>query len=102
MASNFKFSIYRNSDNIHIKLFGDFDGTSAFELINFLKESTEAASKIFVHTSCLNRILPFGRDVFLSNLGFLKGGDSPLLLLTGDEASGLVPKNSKHIQALSC
>ncbi|WDN90684.1 hypothetical protein BuS5_03655 [Desulfosarcina sp. BuS5] len=101
MASNFKFSIYRNSENIHIKLFGDFDGTSAFELINFLKESTEAVSKIFVHTSCLKRILPLGRDVFLSNLDFLRG-DSPLLLLTGDEASGLVPRNNKHIQALSC
>ena len=101
MASNFKFSIYRNSENIHIKLFGDFDGTSAFELIHFLKESSRAVAKIFVHTSCLKRIFPFGRDVFLSNLDFLSG-DSPLLLLTGDEASRLVPENNKYIQALAC
>ena len=101
MASNFKFSIYRNSENLHIKLFGDFDGTSAFELIHLLKKSTEAVSKIFVHTSCLRKILPFGRKVFLGNLDFLNK-DAPLLLFTGDEASKLIPKNNKHIQALSC
>jgi hypothetical protein len=101
MASNFNFSIYRNSENIHIKLFGDFDGTSAFELINFVKEIAGTASKIFVHTSCLKRIFPFGRDVFLSNLNFLDG-NSALLLLTGEEASSLIPENNKHIRALSC
>ena len=100
MASNFKFSTYRNSDNIHIKLFGDFDGTSASELINLLKNSTEHVSKIFIHTSCMGEILPFGQKVFFGNLGFLNG-ESPLLFLTGDEASQMLPENNKHIKVLS-
>nr|CBX29619.1 unknown protein [uncultured Desulfobacterium sp.] len=34
MASNFKIEVFRNSENVHLKLFGDFDGNSAYELVN--------------------------------------------------------------------
>ncbi len=38
MASNFGISINRNSDNLHLKLFRNFDGISAHELLNALKK----------------------------------------------------------------
>jgi len=38
MALNFKIICHKNSENLHLKLMGDFDGSSAYELINTLKK----------------------------------------------------------------
>ena len=45
MASNFSIFFHRNSDNLYLKLMGDFDGSSAHQLINILKEQTETSTK---------------------------------------------------------
>ncbi len=90
MASNFKIVIHRDRDNMHLKLVGDFDGSSAHQLLNLLTRNGLAASRVFIHTSALRAIVPFGRDVFHSNLDQLKG--KPLrLVFTGDRASDLSP-----------
>ncbi len=34
MAANFRIAIHRNDDNLHLQVIGDFDGSSAWELIN--------------------------------------------------------------------
>jgi hypothetical protein len=70
---------------------GDFDGSSAYQLINLLTKNGLSASKIFIHTNALKSIVPFGRDVFQSNLNQLKGKPLPLVF-TGDRASELSPK----------
>ena len=88
MASNFKILIHRSSDNLHLKLMGDFDGSSAYQLINVLKKANPGVSKIFIHTSCLRKIIPFGRNVFIHNLRPLKN-DPFTLVFTGDHASEL-------------
>ena len=36
MASNFEISIHRNSENLHVKMVGDFDGNSVHELLGIL------------------------------------------------------------------
>ena len=41
MAQNFKISIHRTIDNLYIRLMGDFDGNSAWELINAIRENLE-------------------------------------------------------------
>ena len=48
MASNFKIFIHRNDDNLHLRLMGDFDGSSAFELINALKAHTKEPDKLWL------------------------------------------------------
>ena len=68
MAPNFTFSFYQTNGSLHMKLNGDFDGSSALELINALKNDRTGASQIFIETSCLNTIHPFGKDVFKKNL----------------------------------
>lgn len=68
MASNFRIFMHRNRDNLHLKLIGDFDGSSACELLNMLKENCKGAYKVIIHTGCLNNIFPFGRNVFQRNL----------------------------------
>jgi len=90
MAKNRKIFVHRNSENIHMKLSGDFDGSLATELLNLLKENCNAASKIFIHTGCLRAVQLFGQAVFHNNFNFINN-KSTLLLFTGKYASQLTP-----------
>ncbi|MBW2247672.1 MAG: peptidylprolyl isomerase, partial [Deltaproteobacteria bacterium] len=60
MALNFKIICHKNSENLHLKLMGDFDGSSAYELINTLKKYNGNAGKVFVDTCSLLSVHPFG------------------------------------------
>ncbi len=94
MAANFSISAHRNSENLHLKLTGDFDGSSALQLVNLLKKnSKKGVYKIIIHTSCLNNIFPFGRDTFLTNM-YQFSDRSPRLLFTGKNANQIAPEKS--------
>jgi hypothetical protein len=96
MASNFRISTHRNSESLHLKLVGDFDGSSAFELINVLKKNWNGAYRVFIHTECLRDIYPFGRDTFQQNLSDLKG--HPMrIFFTGENAGYIAPDRSPRI-----
>ena len=69
MANNFKFLSNRCRNKIHLKLFGDFDGSSAYELINVLTNYKNYRNQIFIDTNNINSIHPFGKEVFKRNLG---------------------------------
>lgn len=89
MASNFKIFLYRNEDNLHLKLMGDFDGSSACELINVLKKSCDNVYRVIIHTNCLSNIIPFGRDVLQRNLCDLK--NLPIkIMFTGENATRII------------
>lgn len=90
MASNFRISMHRNSDNLHMKLLGDFDGTSAWQLINVLKKNTGGVYRVIIHTSSLKNICPFGRDTFRQNLLELKSIPAHVMF-TGENASQIAP-----------
>jgi len=94
MASNFKISVHRNSDSLELKLMGDFDGTSACELLNFLKENCDGADRVFIHTSGLKDVYPFGRDTFQNRLYLLKAR-SFRLVFTGENATRIAPERNK-------
>jgi hypothetical protein len=68
MASNFQISTHEKRDSLHLKLYGDFDGSSAYELINALKHCSRF-DRIFIDTNELQTIYPFGKDVFQKNIG---------------------------------
>ena len=68
MASNFQIYFFKTRDSLHLKLSGDFDGSSAYELINTLTEHGKGYYEIFVDTDDLKTIHPFGKDVFQKNL----------------------------------
>ena len=69
MASNFQIYSFKTRDSLHLKLAGDFDGSSAYELINTLTEHCKGFYEIFIDTNDLKTIHPFGKDVFQKNLG---------------------------------
>jgi anti-anti-sigma regulatory factor len=68
VASNFQIYSFKTRDSLHLKLAGDFDGSSAYELINTLTEHGKDFYEIFIDINDLKSIHPFGRDVFQKNL----------------------------------
>ena len=67
MASNFRFFSHRTKDSLHLKLYGDFDGNSAYELINALVDYGTDFFQIVVDTNNLKTIDPFGKNVFIKS-----------------------------------
>ncbi len=73
MAVNFRIASKElDTQSTALKLFGDFDGSSAWELINALNDNTREAGKIAINTDGLRAINPFGLDVYLPNMSKLK------------------------------
>jgi ABC-type transporter Mla MlaB component len=64
MSCNFKILTHQNSENVHLKLMGDFDGSSACELLNVLKTYSNKANRVFIHTDGLKEVDLFGKLVF--------------------------------------
>jgi hypothetical protein len=91
MTTNFRILPHRNSENLHLKLMGDFDGNAAHELLKVIWKNAGRTSRVFIHTSCLTEIHPFGLTVLRDNLSFLKGL-SLTLVFTGDHAGRLTPE----------
>ena len=68
VASNFRIFLHETRDSLHLKLDGDFDGSSAHELFNTLKKHGVGFHQVFIDTNDLKTIYPFGRDVFQKKL----------------------------------
>ena len=71
MANNFKFLTDNVSNGIQVKLYGDFDGSSACEIINFLQTCKSFPNQISIDTNNIGILHPFGLKVFKMNLGTL-------------------------------
>jgi anti-anti-sigma regulatory factor len=85
MASNFRISVHRSNTCLYLSLSGDFDGSSAYQLLRVLKNHGKGVSKIFVHTSSLREVSSFGQNTFLNNLDIL-ALEPVSIIFTGDRA----------------
>jgi len=72
MASNFHIFSYKTKDSLHLKLEGDFDGNSAYELLETLKKYSSSFYQVFIDTNDLKTIYPFGKEVFQKKLDTYK------------------------------
>ena len=81
MASNFHVFSNQNRDSLHLHMYGDFDGTSAYELINTLIKQGEDYYEIFIDTNDLNTVHPFGIDVFQNKLNLLAKNNINLIFI---------------------
>lgn len=95
MALNFKISLEQNHKSLHLKLVGDFDGSSALELINTLKAHGRKAEKIFINTRDIFSVHPFGQDVFRKNYSILSK-NSHKLIFTGANSGKFSPDSDVH------
>jgi hypothetical protein len=89
MASNFGICLDKTSDGVGLKLAGDFDGTSAYELIYAIKKLPEDTGRINICTNGLKNTYPFGLDVFHRFMRSFNG-QSAKIVLTGNNVSRLV------------
>lgn len=67
MASNFTISKHDKKNRLYLDLKGDFDGSSAFELINAIESHSDKDKKVVVDTCGLSSLHPFGVDIFKKN-----------------------------------
>jgi len=72
MALNFKINSRRNNGKLFLKITGDFDGSSAFELIDTLQAHNGKVEKIIIDTDGLCSIHPWGLNVFQKNFSIKK------------------------------
>lgn len=87
MSVNFKMDRNRVRDTLIIKLTGDFDGSSAWELIKTIQESSVGVNRIVIKTNCLNHIYPFGMDTLMHNFYVL---NRPLRIVPASNDTGQI------------
>lgn len=100
MSSNFQIIIGKTSSGLFLDLAGDFDGTSAYKLINCLKACPADIPKIFIHTNGLKNVFPFGRDLFRKFLYSMEGQSSKIEF-TGNEALTLSLEKEKSCSTVA-
>ena len=81
MAMNFKIYQHKNTDCVHLSLNGDFDGSSAYELINRLNSYGSEVHQVFINTNGLTSIPPFGQLVLYRSLPAMRDGSRSLIFL---------------------
>ena len=91
MASNFKIIAHRSCDTLHLKLMGDFDGSSAWQLFNVLEKRSTGLHRIIIDTSCVHNIYPFGLHMFHQIFCGLKGNPNRFAF-TGENSNEISPK----------
>ena len=99
MAINFKISIRRDNDCLHLKLNGHFDGSSAYELIHLIKKLCRSSCKVYIDTGRLKQIYPFGRSTFQSNL-YLLVGQGISIVFVGENARQMLPEHGRSYENL--
>jgi hypothetical protein len=58
---------------MHLKLIGDFDGSSAYQLVDKLKECCVKSDHVVIDTNYLRDIHPFGLNILSYHMLTLKG-----------------------------
>jgi hypothetical protein len=95
MASNFRIYCHQNNDNLHLQLLGDFDGTSAYELIHTLEKYHGNGGKVYINTCALSSVHPFGLEIFQKNGSIKKL--SQTLTFIGEYGTTIAPQGSSAI-----
>ena len=72
MASNFNVFMYQTGENLHFRLSGGLDGSSAYELTRIIDQHYDDKKRIFVHTSGLLTSHLFGVDILKTKYSWHK------------------------------
>jgi stage II sporulation protein AA (anti-sigma F factor antagonist) len=90
MARNFRMISEETNDRmVRIQLQGDFDGTSAHELVNMLDSYGHSCPRVAIDTEGLRSINSFGLNVFIIRLK-LKRRSHAGIVFTGKFKSNFV------------
>ena len=94
MSGIFQIDSKQNNGNLHLRLKGLFDDSSAWELINLIHGWYKGRGRVFVDTKGLAEIHPSGSQVLKSNLD---RGIIPFdnLFFKGEMGHQLAPSGSR-------
>jgi hypothetical protein len=90
MPSNFSMRIHPNSDNVHIRLLGDFDGAAACRLVASIEKYKKYARKVFIYTNDLQNVHALGKETFRNTID-LPVDDVLKLVFAGKHAAEIAP-----------
>ena len=93
MALNFRINRKRKNSRLYLKLSGDFDGSSALELVRELERASAKADSVYVDTCGLSSVLDFGEEVFLKKCPITSNADQKLIFC-GEYGDRLTPKGA--------
>ena len=91
MATNFAIHRRRRNHDLHLGLSGDFDGSSAFELVHCLHKALETNHRIFIHTDNLSNLMAFGCEMFQKQFRS-EGTAIARVVFTGAHAPEMAPE----------
>ncbi len=96
MSNNFQVAFKKSNGDLHVHPTGNFDGSSAWELINLLHEQYTGKGQVFIDTHRLRNMCPFGCSTFRCRLDKNKL-PANRLFFKGEKGYEIAPKGSKVI-----
>jgi hypothetical protein len=96
MAVNFKIKTSHDGDALHLKLAGDFDGSSAWVLLNNIADDGVKIRRIFINTNGLKEVHPFGKAIFEKQIRSIKKSFITLIFL-GKHAERIAPMHTEYL-----
>ena len=98
MSMGFKINYKRLNGDLHVDPVGDFDGSSAWELINLLDEKYDGKGQVHIDTRRLRSICPFGGNTFQCQF-YQSHVPAHRLLVKGENGKAIAPKGCRVIAA---
>ena len=94
MSTNFQIEYTENNGDLYVSPKGDFDGGSAWELINLLDKNYKGKGRVIIDTQYLREICPFGCSTFQCRLSQIKLPSSRLSF-KGEKGYSIAPRGSR-------
>ncbi|WP_155324243.1 hypothetical protein [Desulfosarcina ovata] len=95
---NFQITCKRENGNLHVAPVGDFDGSSAWELIHLLDQQYDGQGQVHIDTGRLRNLCPFGCNTFQCKF-YLSRVPAHRLLFKGENGHALAPEGSLVVAA---
>jgi anti-anti-sigma regulatory factor len=96
MSAKFQVATKVINGDLYMHPRGDFDGSSALELINLLQEKFDGKGQVIIDTTGLQEICPFGCSMFQNRLN-LSHVSTHRLCFTGEKGYQIAPEGSKIV-----
>ena len=75
MANNFRVDVVGGDmKRLNLRILGDFDGSSAFRLLNIIEKKSREVRKVTINTDGLRSVNTFGSDIFRANIADMSKG----------------------------
>ena len=96
MSTNFQIEVKKSNGRLLVVPRGDFDGNSAWELVNLLHEQYDGKGQVVIDTRNLREMCPFGCSTFRCRLNQSRL-PSNRLSFKGKKGYDIAPEGSKVV-----